>query len=100
MILGINTKSKDIKTDEDNCSYPNGTPMYNHYNEKLNGSLTACLKSCNQLKTGQAKTFYNLLEEGGPVIAVGVGSSDDKSSILECLDEKKENVRKAVGGLY
>ena len=100
MILGLNTKSKDDDLKNQDQSYPNGTPLFHYYDDKFHGSLTTLLKSCAPLKTGQAKTFYNLTSENGPVVVVGIGSADDEKNVLECRDESKENIRKAIGGMY
>ena len=82
----------------DGAPYPEGSQMFQSHDKKLDGKLTNLLKASKELKVGQARTFFDVCSEFSAITIVGLGSIDDGISNLECLDEKKENIRIGISG--
>ena len=79
--------------------YPKGTVSFHSFDDQLEGRLSDCLKSCQRLKPGDARTFHNLSNQYSLVTIVGINQHQDYESQSECLDVRSENVRVAIAGL-
>ena len=99
MVLGIKTsKNEKGKSVKDDLHYPQGTSFFESLNRKWENKLQKMLTSSQPLKTGQARTYYNVDDEYQSVVVVGLGPDGDVVNKAEGLDEQKENVRQAIAG--
>jgi len=94
------TNQKEKSLIDGSSSYPQGTDMFKSYDERLEGKITKLLKLSQPLKTGQARTFFDVYSDINAVTVVGIGSDDGGVDNLECLDEKKENIRVGIAGTF
>ena len=79
-------------------SYPEGTKLFNSYDQNYSGRLSDLLRLIEPLKCGQARTFYDVGGACNAVTVVGLGPGDIKVNDIECFDESKENIRLGIAG--
>ncbi|KAK4337411.1 hypothetical protein RND71_044141 [Anisodus tanguticus] len=72
------------------------TPFFTQIDSKLQGKLSEELKLLGPLKASKSRVFFKLSSEYPVIVVVGLGSIKADFNEIEELQEKKENIRKAI----